>query len=108
MTVVALVNRKNVKEGSAGDRARSLDQSCGKPSEEDIKSNKVLKELILKNTFDSLFLLDKEVKHEVLPIQYSSGESKSSNGEDKAVRDVLTFNARRAKPKETDICPPQR
>ena len=104
LTVVVLVNRENVEEGSAGNRVWSLDQSCGKPSEEDIKSNKVLKELILKNTFDTLFLLDKEVKHEVLPILYSGGESKSSNGEDKAVRDVLTFNARRAKPKKTDIC----
>ena len=105
MTVVALVNRKIVEEGSAGDRVRSLDQSCGKPSEEDIKSNKVLKEFIQKNTFDSLFLLDKQVKHEVLPIRYSSGESKSSNGEDKAVRDVLTFNARWAKPKKDRYMP---
>ena len=104
MTVVALVNRKNVKEGSAGDRVRSLDQSCGKPSEEDIKSNKVLKELILKNPFDTLLLLDKEAKHELLLIRYSGGESKSSNAEDKAVRDVLTFNTRRAKPKKSNIC----
>ena len=99
LTVVVLINRENVEEESAGNRVWSLEQSCGKPTEKDIKSDKVLKELVMKDTFDTLFLLDKEVKHEVLPIRYSGNKSKSGKFEEKAVRDVMTFNARRARPK---------
>ena len=99
LTVVVLINRENVEEESAGNRVWSLEQSCGKPTEKDIKSDKVLKELVMKNTFDTLFLLDKEVKHEVLPIRYSGNKSKSGDVEEWAVRDVMTFNARRARPK---------
>ena len=108
LTVVVLVNRENVEEESAGNRVWSIDQKCGKPTEMDVKSEKVLKELVMKETFDTLFLLDKEVKHEVLPIRYSGGNSSFPKGEEKAVRDVLTFNARRARPKSTEACKTQR
>ena len=104
LTVIVLVNRKNVLEESAGNRVWSLDQNCGKPTESDINSDRLLKELVLKNTFDSLFLLDKEVKHEVLPIRYSGGNSISNNENKISIRDVLTFNARRVRPITNDTC----
>ena len=100
LTVVVLVNRENVEEESAGNRVWSLEQNNGKPTEQDVKSDHLLRELVLKDTFDTLFLLDREVKHEVLQLRYSDGKSKSSKREEMiAVIDVLTFNARRARPK---------
>ena len=104
LTVIVLVNRQNVLEESAGNRVWRLDQNCGKPTENDIKSNKLITELVLKDTFDSLFLLDKEVKHEVLQIRYSGGNSKCDDENRISVRDVLTFNARRAMPKTMNTC----
>ena len=104
LTVIVLINRQNVLEESAGNRVWSLKQNCGKPTESDIKSDRLLKELVLKNTFDSLFLLDKKVKHEVLPIRYSGGKSKCDNENKISVRDVLTFNARRVRPITNNTC----
>ena len=57
LTVVVLVNGENVEEESAGNRVWSLEQKCGKPTENDVKSEKVLKELDMKERFDTLFSL---------------------------------------------------
>ena len=60
LTIVVLINRENAEE-SPGNQVETLEQSCGKPTEEDKKSDRILNELVMKRTFDTLFLLDKEV-----------------------------------------------
>ena len=45
---------------------------------------------MLTEQFDALFVLDRKVKHEALPIELERRE----NEEDVAVRDVLTFEVR--------------
>ena len=66
LSVILLVSRKNITRGSAGNRIWSLDQESGKPEEEDLGSNRLLAELVLRDRFDTLFLLDREAKHEAL------------------------------------------
>ena len=97
LTVVILVDRTNLTDESAGNRVWSLEQKSGKPIEEDLKSKKLLKELVLKDTFDTLFVLDRKAKHEALPltIDKSYNHEKEANV---AVRDVLTFEVRRSRP----------
>lgn len=67
-------------------RIWTLDQPCGKPtagSQEHLLGN-----IVLRDQFDSLFVLDREVKHEALPI------TPEDRGVGRAVRDVLTFEVR--------------
>ena len=96
LTVILLVSRKNITKGSAGNRIWSLDQASGKPNKKDLGSKKLLAELVLRDRFDTLFLLDREAKHEALPLIieeiYNNGER-----ENVAVRDVLTFEVRRSR-----------
>lgn len=96
LTIVVLVNRKNITFKSGGNRIWSLDQKSGKPNENDLKSTRLLKELVLRDRFDTLFLLDREAKHEALPIiidkNYGNKEEEKC-----AVRDVLTFEVRRSR-----------
>ena len=73
-----------------------MDQVSGKPNEEDLGSNRLLAEMVLRDKFDTLFLLDREAKHEALPLIieeiYNNGQR-----ENVAVRDVLTFEVRRSR-----------
>ena len=66
LTVILLVSRENITRGSAGNRIWSSDPASGKPKEEDLESNRLLAELVLRDRFDTLFLLDREAKHEAL------------------------------------------
>lgn len=111
LTVVVLVGRENVAPGSGGNRVWSLEQPCGKAvPEEPEELNKVdavensrksqakqrdeqlLWEGMLERPLDAVFLLDREVKHEALPIEVLDI---AVNG-GVARRDVLTFEVRRA------------
>ena len=61
-----------------------------------MKSNRLLKELVLRDRFDTLFLLDREAKHEALPLIID--ENYGNQAKEKcAVRDVLTFEVRRSR-----------
>ena len=97
LTIVVLVNRKNITNESAGNRIWSLDQKSGKPNKNDLKSNKLLKELVLRERFDTLFLLDREAKHEALPLIIDKNHGNEEE-EKYATRDVLTFEVRRCRP----------
>lgn len=86
LTVVVLVQRDNVQGGK--NRVWSLDQECGKPTEEDIASDRMMKEVVLETPLDTLIVLDREVKHEATAFR-PVDESQP------AVRDVLTFEVRK-------------
>merc|ERR1719387_1845630 len=88
LTCIVLLDRQNLAPESAGNRVWALEQPCGKPAEEDVQSDRLLKALVLRERFDALFVLDREAKHEALAIGIG-GDG------DTAVRDVLTFEARR-------------
>ena len=67
----------------------SLAQPCGKPTEEATKGPTCLATLTLMDRFDTLFVLDREVKHEARPIRPADPTAGPS------VRDVITFEVRR-------------
>ena len=91
LTVVMLLQRRNLAADSGGSRVWSLDQPCGKPAAADAEPTvgRLLGSHVLRHPFDALFLLDREVKHEALPIM----QLDESAGP--AIRDVLTFEVRR-------------
>jgi hypothetical protein len=89
LTVVILFDRVNVKQGTGGSRIWSLNQECGKPTNDDIISTKLLGAKVLEHRFDAVFLLDRMVKHEALPIEMADLDGVT------AVRDVLTFEVRK-------------
>lgn len=85
LTVILLWRRENLTEESAGNRIWALEQPSGKP---DQSREHLLFEGVLREKFDTLFVLDRRVKHEALPIR-------PQRSEQPAVRDVLTFEIRR-------------
>ena len=98
LTVVVMMNRENVSNDSGGNRIWSLEQACGKPTADDLASvhcakgnpsGRLLWSGVLRERFDAVFLLDRRVKHEALPIRVADEQ----RGD--AVRDVLTFEVRR-------------
>ena len=91
LTVIILMQRKNVTNNSGGNRIWSLEQKCGKPTKKDItSSNKILKQVIMREQFEALFVLDRKAKHEALPIEVDDDDNLGV-----AIRDVLTFEVRR-------------
>ena len=93
-----MMNRENVSNDSGGNRIWSLEQACGKPTADDLASvhcakgnpsGRLLWSGVLRERFDAVFLLDRRVKHEALPIRVADEQ----RGD--AVRDVLTFEVRR-------------
>ena len=66
-----------------------MNQECGKPTNDDIISTKLLGAKVLEHRFDAVFLLDRMVKHEALPIEMADLDGVT------AVRDVLTFEVRK-------------
>lgn len=91
LTVVMLLQRSNVASESGGNRVWSLDQPFGKPAAADTEptAGRLLGSRVLRQPFDALFVLDREVKHEALPIL------QADEADGPAVRDVLTFEVRR-------------
>jgi hypothetical protein len=74
---------------------------AGKPTAADIASPRMLHEVVLRERFDTLLVLDRKVKHEALPIQVAHAEGQaggvaSADPRAVAVRDVLTFEVRTA------------
>ena len=63
---------------------------CGKPAAADLRSARLLATHTLREPLDTLLLLDRKVKHEVGPIEQ---EDRAAGD---AIRDVLTFEVRRA------------
>eukprot|EP00943_MAST-04B_sp_MAST-4B-sp1_P006003 g6003.t1 len=93
LTVIILMDRKNVTFNSGGNRVWKLDQIAGKPTLDDINtSEKLLTQVILREQFDALFVMDRKAKHEALPIEIDDNN-------DVAIRDVLTFEVRRREKK---------
>ena len=92
LTAVLLIDRRNVSAASGASRVWSLAQPCGKVRgrgggiEEDLQH--LLTSVVLEERFDTLFVLDREVKHEALPIL-------ARDATRDARRDVLTFEIRR-------------
>lgn len=101
LTAVVLMNRENVASDSGENRVWTLEQPYGKPSAADIApaaaalvggthAKTLLKTVTLMERFDTLLILDREVKHEACAIQPADQE-----GGRPAVRDVITFEVRR-------------
>ena len=91
LTVVSLMDRRNVAEDAGANRVWSLAQPCGKPSAEDVASGRMLAETTLRHRLDTLLVLDRHVKHEACEI------SPAQPGP--AVRDVWTLDVRRPRKK---------
>lgn len=105
LTAVVLMDRINVAEKSGSNRIWSLEQPFGKANNDSCGNHapvaisgpvntatseiRCLVETTLQQRFDALFLLDREVKHEALPISPIDAEKTST-------RDVLTFEIRLA------------
>ena len=85
--MIILMRRHNVAEESGGNRVWDLEQSCGKPTDDDLASPRLLRSHTLHRRFDALVVLDREVKHEACPLVAAS--------EGAAVRDVLTIEVRK-------------
>lgn len=67
LTAIVMMDRVNVAPGTGGNRVWTLEQPCGKPTPEDLASPRLLAEGTLEVRFDTLFVLDRKVKHEALP-----------------------------------------
>lgn len=96
LTIIIIVKRDNLCDESGGNRIWALAQPNGKadPGEEAAGHSHLLCSKVLKQQFDCLFLLDRRVKHEALPIRAAD------QARGPAVRDVLTFEIRRPWKKE--------
>lgn len=92
LTVVVLVGRENVSSDSGCNRVWSLEQPCGKPSQSDLSSERLLFQTVLTDPLDTLLVLDRQVKHEASAIA-------PANVVLPAVRDVLTFEVREKEPR---------
>ena len=92
LTVVVLIGRENVSAESGCNRVWSLEQPCGKPSESDLQSERLLLQTTLTEPLDALLVLDRQVKHEASAIT-------PANILQPAVRDVLTFEVRQKQPR---------
>ncbi len=88
LTAVILIKRINCDENSAVSRIWSLDQKYGKSSEEDRRSNRLLFETVMLEQFDTILLLDRNVKHEVTKLEKKIVDKS-------VLRDVLTFEIRK-------------
>lgn len=89
LTIVMLMRRHNAAHFSGGSRVWSLEQPSGKPTTESVRSDRLLASHTLREPFDALFLLDREVKHEALPVL------QADEAAGPATRDVLTIEVRR-------------
>jgi len=96
LTAVVLIDRRNLAMDSGGNRVWSLKQRCGKaalvaddamPGSGEPGTAELLARVVLSDRFDTLLLLDREVKHEALPIA-------PIDPTQTAERDVLTFEVR--------------
>jgi hypothetical protein len=96
LTVVVLMDRANVAAESGGNRIWALAQPCGKVLADESEQDDgealhphLLGSEVMCERFDALFILDRQVKHEALPIRCAD----ESAG--RTFRDVLTLEVRR-------------
>ena len=87
--MIIMMQRCNVAEESGGNRVWSLEQSCGKPRSGDLASRRLIASHVLRERFDALLVLDREVKHEACPVAVADDAAGP------AIRDVLTIEVRR-------------
>ena len=90
LTAVVLMDRRNVASGG-GNRVWTLDQGFGKPDATDAATPRLLTSLTLLEPLDTLFILDRKVKHEALAFVAGDGAAGGVAG-----RDVLSIECRRA------------
>jgi len=64
--MIFVVNRDNIMPETGGTRIWSMDKTTGKPTQEDLVSDKVLKTWKPLESCDALFFLDESVMHEAL------------------------------------------
>lgn len=83
------MQRHNVAPTSGGNRVWSLEQPCGKPTADDVSSERLLASHTLLRRFDAIFMLDRRVKHEALPVVQADEQAGA------AIRDVMTIEVRR-------------
>jgi hypothetical protein len=88
LTAVTLISRNNCHPSSGKNRIWSLEQEYGKPSAQDLDSERLLYETTLSIPFDTILLLDRKVKHEVTLLEPYDDSNHIQ-------RDVLTFEVRR-------------
>jgi hypothetical protein len=90
LTCITLLKRENLAKESGGNRVWALAQPNGKMADvsEEAGAQHLLVDTILADRFDTLVVLDREVKHEALPIRAVDPTTD-------AIRDVLTFEIRR-------------
>eukprot|EP00931_Biecheleriopsis_adriatica_P119605 TRINITY_DN94829_c0_g1_i1.p1 TRINITY_DN94829_c0_g1~~TRINITY_DN94829_c0_g1_i1.p1 ORF type:complete len:321 (+),score=48.55 TRINITY_DN94829_c0_g1_i1:153-1115(+) len=86
LEMIMLVDRKNLTPASGGNRVWSADQPSGKPTQADLTSPRLLGSFTLLDRFDTLLVLDREAKHEALPIVFQADKV--------AIRDVMTVEVR--------------
>lgn len=85
--MIIMMQRRNVAGESGGNRVWSLEQHCGKPTDADLSSSRLLTSCTLRDRFDALVVLDRDVKHEAFPVV-------ARDSADPAIRDVLTIEVR--------------
>lgn len=89
LTAIVLVDRVNVAAHTGGNRVWSLEQPAGKPCAADLRNaSRLHASVVLRDRFDMLFVMDREVKHEACAIEPADADRP-------AVRDVWTFEVRR-------------
>ena len=86
LTAIVLLRRHNVHANSGANRVWSLEQPSGKPSARDeTVPGRLLLERTLLDRWEALFVRDRLVKHEVLPLLQAEPETGGA-----AERDVVT------------------
>jgi len=86
--MVLVTRRENIKPETGGTRIWSAQQATGKPTAEDLASNKLLNHWKPSKTFDALFFMDESVTHEAL-------EGELEDPDRKGYRDMLILDVRR-------------
>ena len=64
--MIMVARQENIRPMTSGTRIWSMNQRTGKPTEEDIASDKVLHTWQPSQPFDALFFLDESVMHEAI------------------------------------------
>lgn len=116
LTVVTMMQRENLAHDSGGNRVWRPEQPCGKPTVADTvnATGRLRAAPILRERFDTLIILDREAKHEALPIAPADAEAKAERGQcckhgagsaaSMARRDVLTMEVVRGVRQHVAVC----
>ena len=86
--MILVVKQDNIRTGTGGTRIWSTQQKTGKPTPEDIQSDKVLHTWRPESPFEALFFLDESVLHEAL-------KGELIDEEKEATRDMFIMDLRR-------------